>query len=230
MRKSIKLYGLICLLVAVLLSGCGAKNEPQVQEGTPAEVEASAPVSSPEGEVAAILAKCKEIDSLSFEYATTDSEGNVEGKAWIKGGRSKNEMTIDGETIVSIFDFATSEAYLYIPKENMATLTNLDPDMVGWFEAPANYYDDVDAALVKIVGTETIAGFKCKIMSITDAQGKEESKMWVSEEYGIPLRVETYHEEGQTTMEYKNLKVGSVSDAELQLPENVEIADMRMLK
>ncbi len=54
--------------------------------------------------------------------------------------------------------------------------------------------------------------------------------MWVSEEHGIPLRIETNEQEGQSVIEYKNLKVGSIPDVQLELPPDVEIADMRTPK
>lgn len=237
MRKIIKMRGLICLLaavlLAVLLAGCGAESEPSKQEVTPAEeaqqpakVETSAPASSAGGEVETLIAKSKKFDSMSFEYVIEDIYASAEGKVWAKGSKSKNEMTMEGQTMITIVDFATDEAIVYFPQDNIATLENLVPEMVGWYENPTNYYDDLDIANVKIVGTETVDGYKCKIMTVSNAKGEVESKVWVSEEYGIPLRIEAYYEDGVVgTLEYKNLEVGSVSDAEFKLPDNVTVMD-----
>ena len=243
MRKNIIMYGLTCLLTAVLLAfllpGCGAKSEPAAQEVTPADepnqsaqVEASAPVSPPESspnnEVAAILAKSQKIDSMSFEYVIEDLNDRAEGKVWIKGSKTKNEITMEGQTVINIYDIATGEIYTYIPQENMAFLETIEPEMVGWYERPNNYYDDLELDSVKIVGTETIDGHKCKVMTYSNADEAVETKMWVSEEYGIPLRIEGYYEDGdKVVLEYKNLKVGPVSDDEFKLPDNVTIMDNR---
>ncbi len=51
-------------------------------------------------------------------------------------------------------------------------------------------------------------------------------KMWVSEEYGIPLRVETPEEGSQTIIEYKNLKVGPIAEDVFEIPQGVQIIDM----
>ncbi len=112
----------------------------------------------------------------------------------------------------------------------MATLTNIQPEEAGWVENPSDYYDDIDTTSVKIVGTETIAGYKCKVMTLTNAEGELETKMWVAEENGVPLRIESYEEQGTSIIEYKSLKIGSVSDDEFKLPENVIIMDMRTPK
>lgn len=242
MRKTIKMRGLICLLAAVLfavlLAGCGAESEPSKQEVTPAEeaqqpakVETSAPAVpaiSAGGEVETLIAKSKKFDSMSFEYVIEDVYASAEGKVWTKGSKSKNEITMDGQTMIIIVDFATDEAIVYYPQDNIATLEDLVPDMVGWYENPTNYYEDLDIANVKMVGSETVDGYKCKIMTVSNDKGEVENKVWISEEYGIPLRIEAYYEDGVAgTLEYKNLKVEPVSEAEFKLPDNVEVMDRR---
>jgi len=65
-------------------------------------------------------------------------------------------------------------------------------------------------------------------MTVSNAKGEVESKVRISEGYGIPLRIEAHYEDGVVgTFEYKNLEVGSVSDAEFKLPDNVEVMDRR---
>ncbi|WP_145091145.1 hypothetical protein [Sporomusa sp. KB1] len=75
----------------------------------------------------------------------------------------------------------------------------------------------------------TYDGVKCKVLLTQDeGEGKSQTKLWVREDYGIPLRVEVTEANGSKNMvmEYKNLKVGAQPAAAFQLPEGVEVMDM----
>lgn len=223
-RKS-WLFILVCLLfISLFMSGCG--KEDQVQQ------ESSNSVSSSAGdEVTAILAKCSEVKEIYFKYIVLNDETiDAEGKAWVKGNKSRNEISVDGQTIISIYDLDKEESCVYFVGEEMATLTDLDMEMTGWFQTPTNYYDDLNYEYIKIVGTETYDGHRCKVMVISDSQGSEEGKMWVSEDYGIPLKIEIVDEEGKSTFEYKDVQVGSVSDDVFELPQDIYITDLRTPK
>lgn len=75
-------------------------------------------------------------------------------------------------------------------------------------------------------------GARCRVISIESADGKDKTKMWVREDYGIPVRVETSASDGtKTVMEYKNLKIGKQPADTFELPAGVVITDMgEMLK
>lgn len=62
---------------------------------------------------------------------------------------------------------------------------------------------------------------------VTGADGKEQSRMWVREGYGVPVRVE-YTDAGgnKTVMEYKNLKVGPQPPETFKLPEGVQVHNL----
>jgi len=64
------------------------------------------------------------------------------------------------------------------------------------------------------------------VVVITTADGKEECKMWVREDYGIPIRVEADSQEGKAVMEYKNLQIGPQPAEKFQLPAGVQVMDM----
>ena len=50
--------------------------------------------------------------------------------------------------------------------------------------------------------------------------------MWISEEHGLPLRVEANEGGVKTVLEYKNIKVGPIPDDTFKMPAGVEIMDM----
>jgi len=222
MPKKFVLCSLVFILSAVLLvAGCGGGNN------TEQPAESSGTVSSDKGgELSALFAKGSAVDELYYEFVIAEGEKEeARGKAWVKGTRMKNEMTVNDETIISIFDTAKAENLVYVEGMDMAMLSTFDPQALGAYDSPTNYSDDLDLSSMKIVGTETYDGHKCKVIAMTDEQGQEGAKMWVSEKYGIPLRIED--EIAGVTIEYKNLKVGSVPDDVFELPPGVKITNNR---
>lgn len=84
--------------------------------------------------------------------------------------------------------------------------------------------DQIDPQ-TKIIGKETIDGHKTVIIE-TSVEGIKE-KIWFSEEYGLPLKMEARMTDGTTVItEIKNLQVGNVSDADVTLPPGAQIMQL----
>jgi outer membrane lipoprotein-sorting protein len=196
-------------------------------ETTPTAGTDSAP-SSGGGDVAEIFARARGIDGLHFEIVMTAGPEKEEFKTWVKGNRVKNETSVDGQILISIMDFDKAEVYTYMPDQNMAMKTAIDMQMVQGFQKPTEYTDNIDPKKVRIVETATHDGLICKVMVLINDDGHEEMKMWVSEEYGIPLRVETDDGGFKTVIEYKNLEVGSIPDDVFTIPQGVQILETDM--
>lgn len=177
-------------------------------------------------DVSAIFAKAATISSMSFDFTVTSDEGKMTGKACVKGTKMKTETTVEGEKMIYIYDSKSGDVITYFPEQNMAMKTNFSKEMGGLIQIPAEYSDNTASEDIKTVGKETIDGLSCIVLNIVDKENKEEYKMWVSEKYGIPVRVESTDENGKSVIEYKNIKVGSVQDSEFELPKGVEITSM----
>ncbi|MCL4439818.1 MAG: hypothetical protein M1609_04260 [Firmicutes bacterium] len=94
---------------------------------------------------------------------------------------------------------------------------------------PVDYTKDVDVSpdKYKLLESAVYEGVKCKVVVVTDVYGKEQIKMWVHEEYGLPLRVEVTEAGGdKLVLEYKNLKVGPQPADTFKLPAGVQVIDM----
>ncbi len=240
MNKKVLIWSLVCLFfVTLLLTGCGGGSTPPSSapdskesatspgeaESTPAEQSSSSEEEIP---VSEIFARAKNIEGLYYEYVLTAGEEKTEGKAWIKGKQFKNEICVEDQTIINIIDFDKAAAYTYMPSQNTAMKIELDMMNMEEFQSPTAYAEDVDPQLVRIVETTTYDGYRCKVMAITNEETQEEIKMWVSEDYGIPLRIEAISEGVTTVLEYKNLQVGSIADDVFTIPQGVEIMEMDM--
>lgn len=163
---------------------------------------------------------------MSFDFTVTSGDEKTAGKAWVKGTRMKTEMTVEGAKMIYIYDSKSGDVITYFPDQNMAMKTNFSKEMGGLIQNPADYSNNAVSEDIKTVGKETIDGLSCIVLNIVDKENKEEYKMWVSEKYGIPVRVECTDQNGKTVIEYKNIKVGVVQDSEFELPKGVEITSM----
>lgn len=50
--------------------------------------------------------------------------------------------------------------------------------------------------------------------------------MWLHSEYGFPVKIETVIDEVSSILEYKNIKVGDVSDDLFTLPQGTQVQSM----
>ena len=232
---------LICLVVMlVLITGCGGNNsgggtpapqesgnEPQANSDEPSSADSSGvPAEADEAafpSVSEILAKSKtaENEGMYFEYDIDMETGAMEGKTWVKGNMIKNEITMEDQIIISIINMDQDEAYTYMPAENIAIKTDIDLSSLDGFHRPTEYTDELSPDQYEILETTVYDGRKCWIIISTNDQ--VEMKMWVSEEYGIPLRIEAEVEGFKTVIEYKNIQIGSVGNDVFTLPPDVEI-------
>ncbi|MFZ7102915.1 MAG: LolA family protein [Peptococcaceae bacterium] len=237
--KRVVLWLGMFLLVICLVTSCGGKKTSE-QASSPGETisqdnEDSTPDTSAPGDssprqedsLARLFSKAKSAE-LAFDFTAVTPDATVEGKQWIKGKKFRNEITIEGETLIMIVDFDKEESYQYIPAENMAIKMDIS-EAADLYQDPEEYLENEDFQNAQIIETTTYEGLKCQVVFHEDPDGTA-TKLWVSEEYGIPLRIEEVdHEGGQTQVEYKNIKTGPLSDNLFQLPAGVEVTDMGQL-
>ncbi len=220
MKKGLPLVVVVFTLVfAVLaLAGCGGKSQPANQStGTQSAKEES---------VADLFAKGNKIDGMSYDYFITSKDSSMSGKIWMQGKKMKTEGVFDGQKVVSIIDGDTNTYITYNPAENKAMKITSAPTE-DKIEKPTDFTSDIDTTKVKVLETTVYEGMKCKVVEMLEKEGQVQIKMWVSVDYGIPVRVEVADPQaGKTVMEYKNVKVGSISADVFQLPAVVEVTDM----
>lgn len=222
MKKAFQL--IICLIMAAaLLAGCGgAKSTSGKQDpGTPKSGETAVKEES-------IFAGAKDIKSISFDMAMTSGGKEMsKGKTWIEGKKSKMQFaTVTGEKMVMYVDAEKNTAYSYMPDQNMATKIDFAQAESQAKNSPLDYSEEYgkDSAKYKVLGEETVNGYACKVLEVTEQEGP--AKIWVSKDYSIPARVET-RAEGQTiTMDYTNIKLDDIPDSEFELPPGVKVVDM----
>lgn len=210
------------ILSGLILAGCGGSKSTSSQTTETAKTET----------ISDIFAKGQKIDGLSYDYTMTASDMVLNGKVWMMGKKMKTESLMDGQKIISYVDGDTNSAIIYYPDRNEATKVSAgqaEEQDVG-SETPLDYTSGIDQTALKELETVVYDGVKCRVVEVTAKDGKEVTKMWIREDHGIPMRIESTNPTGQkTVMEYKNMKVGSLSTDVFQLPSGVKIKDMSEL-
>ncbi|WP_066633901.1 LolA family protein [Desulfolucanica intricata] len=212
-----KIKGLFLIMVLVLaclgLAGCG---EDQEESGSPTAGK------NQESPAAKLLAKGEQIEGMSFDYKFTGEGLQMSGKMWVQDEKVKTESTTEGHKVIMISD--GKALYSYTPEQKMAVKFTL-AETEQQIASPYDYAKVISTAAVEELDTKEYDGAECKVFLVKDKNSKEEFKMWVREDYGIPVRVEA--EDGsKTVMEYKNLVVGALPADTFKLPEGVQIQDM----
>jgi Outer membrane lipoprotein-sorting protein len=218
------LLALVLVLFCFSFTGCGGSEKETQNKSTESQV-----INQPteKESTANLLGKGKKVEGMSYDYSLTLSNGKMmTGKVWMQGKKMKTEGTVEGKKLITIYNGDTNTIYTYYPDQNMAVKMSA-PESGEKSPTPTDYTRNADPDKIKTLETTMYDGVKCKVMLIESKEGKEEVKMWVREDYGIPVRVEATAPDGsKTVMEYKNLKVGPQSPGVFELPAGVKITDM----
>jgi outer membrane lipoprotein-sorting protein len=178
----------------------------------------------PSGELSDLLSKTSDIDSVSYDMVSTGpGVPSMNTKVWVKTKpetKMKTETKAEGETVVSIVDYAAQNAYMYLPSQNMA----FQMDLSDAPESPVEGTEAIEGYNPTIIGTETYDGKECLVVEYA-VEGFE-TKMWVWKRYGFPVKVETVTPEGKMTFEHKNLDFSNIPDSVFELPSGVQITQM----
>ncbi|TEB17942.1 hypothetical protein Psfp_00065 [Pelotomaculum sp. FP] len=232
--KKLNLFSLLLVMVLIVFSlvGCGGNKENSSQPAGGQTADKGAAQDVADDSVESLFAKGEQIEGMSYDYIITSKDITINSKVWVEGSKIKTDSVVEGKNIISIVDGNTF--YTYFPEERRAM--KLTSDQLGEqkTETPADFTKDADISpdKYKVVDTVTYDGVECKVVTVTSPDRKEQSKMWVRQDYGIPIRIESTDPNGEKTIvEFKNLKIGKQPADTFQLPAGVEVTDAsEMLK
>lgn len=217
MKKAGWFLAIALVAFSLIFAGCGG--------GSKDAAKGTAPAPAKEESISDLFAKGKNVAGMSYDFVMTMKEMKMEGKMWIAGKKMRTDMTVATQKTVTITDGDANVAYIYNPDQKSAMKVAMDKAKGG--QSPDSFTAPGDAPKYKVVGTETIDGVKCKVLLMQEPNTKSENKMWVREDYGLPVRVEI-SESGNKVMvaEYKNMKIGAVPPETFKLPDGTKIMDM----
>jgi len=227
----------VILLIAtlLLLSGCGGGDKKAPDK--PAAPAASAPAApaksamAAEETIAAIMMKAKNAPGFSYDMVMTAPGFANTSKLWSNKDKMRVENSFEGKKMITIVDGDLT--YMYNPDENTAMKfsgKNLPAGMEGKPENPADYQDNAVKDSIKSLETVVYEGVKCRVITFIDKEDGATAKMWLREDYGLPMKQEIISKKGEKmTIEYKNMKIGAQSADLFKLPAGVKIQDMNAM-
>ena len=145
-------------------------------------------------------------------------EEPLKGKIYVKGDKVRQEMTEEGEVQIMIIRPDKKVTWMIIPEDK----TYLEMP----YQAEDKTFEEWTAekeSKAKLLGEETVSGLQSrKYESIEDG---EKTYFWISKKFPFPVKVE----DAEVTMEYRNIKEGSVPDSLFELPCGYEKMTMPMM-
>jgi len=213
---------LFVMLLALALVGCGGSAPEEGEE----DQNGNQSVSEEEVSAEELLAKGMSVEGFSYDYVLTMPNGEkITHKMWVKGDNMRSEMEnpAGGEPILSIVNKEEGFIYVYQPEVNYALQMPLDQSDMDT-TSPQDYISDTDAESMIFTSREMFDSKECLVYEMDYEGGK--GKMWIWEEGGMPLRVETTSGMDTIVVEFLNFNIGNVADSMFQLPTGTEIMDL----
>ena len=229
--KLVLIVGILLLTsIAGLLAGCGGDKKPASPASSPAS-QASAPAkpaAASEETLASIMMKAKQAPGYSCDIVMTAPGFSSTSKMWIAKDKMKMENTFEGKKMITIVDGDTT--YMYDPGSQTAmkfTSKDMPGEMGNKIENPSDYDKNMVKDSLKFIENVVYEGVKCRVVMYTEKEEGTTAKMWLREDYGLPMKQEITSKKGEKmTIEYKNMKIGAPSADNFKLPAGVKIQDV----
>ncbi len=222
-KKNRLLIQLFIVLIAIALVGCGGSTTDQVPEDQNENQSESGEAVS----AADLFAKGMNVDGFSYDYVVTMPTGEeLTHKMWVKDGNMRSEMEnpAGGEPTLSIVNMDEGMVYIYQPETNFAMQMPIDESDVDT-TSPKDYFSEADSEDgLLFTSRETFDNKECLVYETNYEGGK--GKIWIWEEAGMPLRVETTSGTETIVVEFLNFTIGDIDDSMFELPSGVQIMDM----
>jgi outer membrane lipoprotein-sorting protein len=119
-----------------------------------------------------------------------------------------------GFTMVTIWDSSTRIQYTWYPDQNIACQQTTEQGQ----NDPA---ENADQIIPTYLGTDTIDGKLCDVYQYT-FEGSS-TKVWIWKEKWFPIKMEVTTSGGTSTMEFKNIVFGTLSNSLFTLPAGVQM-------
>ncbi|MFH0847119.1 MAG: DUF4412 domain-containing protein [Chloroflexota bacterium] len=232
MRRSRIVGALVAVLVTItLLAGCGGgktitptagpspeKTSP-VATPRPSTPVTPEPTQTKSGDtLSEILGRAQNVTSLKYTLVITQpGVPAISTVTWVKKNKMRMEMSFQGIAAIGLVDLDAQTMYTYIPSQNIAVKTSVDQASKPATQEVSSIADYNP----KNLGTESINGVVCYILEY-NFEGNV-SKMWISQDRGLPVKVEQTTTEGKTISEFKDYDFSDIPDSMFELPAGVQI-------
>ena len=191
-QRQVLIVGLLVLWISTgLLGGCGGDKKAADKPAAPAASTPAKPAPAAEETIAAIMLKAKNAPGVSYDMVMTAPGFSNTSRLWSSKDKMRVENTFEGKKMITIVDGDIT--YMYNPEENVAMKfsgKNLPAGMEGKPEHPSDYQDNMVKDSLKSLETVVYEGVKCRVITFVDKEDGATAKMWLREDYGLPMKQE----------------------------------------
>lgn len=229
MSKKSKKVGtgvVVLLLIGVILSA-GCVSETPTDEGTAPgnHTQTSTSDTASDASLNDLLAKVGSIPAIKYDLVKTLSDGTeyTSSKVWVKGSKTRCELLKDEEIEGVIFMNSDEQvAYQYNPETEM--LMKMDYNLALTMtpkpveERVKTFIESYEEAGLPSIEIETVDGKVCTVLGMKVPGGVAEKKMWIWQDYGLPIREEMTTMSDTTRTDMQNIDFGDIPDSVFELP------------
>jgi hypothetical protein len=163
----------------------------------------------------------------SADMLITTSHGTMNSKVYAKGPKQRMENKIEGKETIIISRFDKKIAWMCMQDQMMCMEMPLNVRK----EDIQSRLNDPDVKVEKeFMGNETVEGHPAKKYHVTILRnGKKESSgfLWEASDLdNFPVKYQS--EDKETTILWKNIRFGGVSESLFEIPKGYEKMDMKM--
>jgi len=176
----------------------------------------------PEPTIKEILTKGTETENIEYEAKITHeiALGKQEWTSKIYQKETNYKTVIEDTGLIGIFN--GTKNYTYFPEIDKYVVFEIKESSA--FDAKYISEQALLDSAMKEIKKQRINGFDARIIEFTYfdkffSGEKQKITAWISEEYGIPVKIETQSQFGPVGIEIRNIKLNSVKDTEFEVPE-----------
>jgi hypothetical protein len=171
--------------------------------------------------------KAKSLDNCYYELIS-EYNGNRNGvtKVWVKGNKTK--ILRGDSNVLNYIDFEKGKFINYDIKSKEGNIIPSNQNYIADFNRYAGAYlanADYEGAMgsLNVGGKEDIEGNSCLVGSYEDSTTK--AKIYISEQYGMVMKFDFSTGNNKSLSYVTNLKIGSVTDQDVELPQDAKVSE-----
>jgi outer membrane lipoprotein-sorting protein len=150
--------------------------------------------------------------------------GAMTGKIYVLDEKQRQELTgpmgrtdviTEGREGTALILIHEQKAYMEMGKDAYPGAAMAPTDL----ESLQEDGDGQKTMKMEELGQETVEGFLCEKIRLVDPESPETSTLiWFSKELGFPLKAVSQSPEGTSTVLYRNIVLGSVTESRFEIP------------
>ncbi len=142
---------------------------------------------------------------------TPKGDEPMKGKIFVKGDKVRQETVEEDETQIMIIRPDKKITWMITPEEKTYIEMPYQSEDKTFEEWTAE-----KEKKAKFLGNETVSEMACK--KYESVEDGERTLFWISSQFPFPIKVE----DSEVTMEYQNIKLGSLADSLFEIPTGYE--------